>query len=172
MIKRLVIILILTLTCATFLPAQQKGMASYYSRKMHGRRMSDGSRYHNDSLTCAHARYPFGTMLKVTNLKNGKTVVVRVADRCGTRRIIDLSYAAAKQLGILQAGVAMVRVEKYNAKHGVPYKEDSEIDVPELDFEVTEKGDKLVPDWQKGKTSTQKKATTRRKSTAKRKTRR
>lgn len=162
----------MTLTGCTLLPAQEKGMASYYSRKMHGRRMSDGSRYHNDSLTCAHARYPFGTMLKVTNLKNGKTVVVRVADRCGTRRIIDLSYSAAKQLGILRAGVAMVRVEKYNAKRGVPYKQDSEVDVPELDFEVTEDGDKLVPEWQKSKAKTQKKTTSSRKKTTKRRTRR
>lgn len=73
--------------------------------------MSDGTRYHRDSLTCAHNRYPLGTMLKVTNIKNGKSVVVKVTDRCGTRRIIDLSYAAAKQLGMISAGLAMVRVE-------------------------------------------------------------
>ena len=76
--------------------------------------MSDGTKYNKDSLTCAHKRYPLGTMLKVTNIRNGKSVVVRVSDRCGSRRIIDLSYAAAKEIGIVSSGVGMVRVEKFN----------------------------------------------------------
>lgn len=127
-------------------------MASYYSNRLHGRRMSDGTKYHKDSLTCAHKRYPLGSMLKVTNLKNGKSVVVRVADRCRGRRIIDLSYAAAKEIGIIATGVAMVRVEKYHESMGVPYKPDDEIDIPELDFEVTEKEDNYTPKWNnKGK---------------------
>lgn len=100
--------------------------------------MSDGTRYHRDSLTCAHKRFALGSMLKVTNLKNGKSVVVKVTDRCSGRRIIDLSYAAAKEIGIIASGVAMVRVEKVKAKRGVPYKDDDEDDMPELDFEVTE----------------------------------
>lgn len=124
-------------------------MASYYSNRLHGRRMSDGTRYHKDSLTCAHRRYPLGSMLKVTNIKNGKSVVVRVADRCGSRRIIDLSYAAAKEIGIIAAGIAMVRVEKYNENKGVPYKQDDSIDIPELDLEVTGKSDDYTPEWSK-----------------------
>ena len=112
MINKVFLIILLTLTGCTFLPAQEKGMASYYSNRMHGRRMSDGTRYHKDSLTCAHKRYPLGTMLKVTNLKNNRSVIVKVTDRCGSRRIIDLSYAAAKQLGMITAGVTMVKVEK------------------------------------------------------------
>lgn len=111
--------------------------------------MSDGSRYHRDSLTCAHKRYPLGTMLKVTNIKNGKSVVVKVTDRCGTRRIIDLSYAAAKQLDMVASGLAMVRVEKYMAPLGVPFKPDDSVDLPELDFEITEKYDFSTPIWKK-----------------------
>lgn len=61
--------------------AQQRGKATYYSRKANGVRMSDGTRYHSDSLVCAHRKYPFGSLLKVTNPSNGKHVVVRVADR-------------------------------------------------------------------------------------------
>ena len=124
-------------------------MASYYADRLHGRRMSDGTRYHRDSLTCAHKRYPLGTMLKVTNIKNGKSVVVKVTDRCGTRRIIDLSYAAAKQLDMIRAGVAMVRVEKYTQPLGVPFKPSDEIDIPELDFEITRKPDFSTPIWKK-----------------------
>lgn len=124
-------------------------MASYYSNRLHGRRMSDGTRYHRDSLTCAHKRYPLGTMLKVTNLKNGKDVVVKVTDRCSGRRIIDLSYAAAKQIGLVAAGVAMVKVEKYTQEEDIPFKVDDMTDIPELDFEITEKNDDGTPIWMK-----------------------
>ena len=118
--------------------------------------MSDGTKYHRDSLTCAHKKYPLGTMLKVTNIKNGKSVVVKVTDRCGTRRIIDLSYAAAKQLDMISSGLAMVRVEKYIQPLGVPFKPlgvpfkpDDETDIPELDFEITAKPDFYTPIWKK-----------------------
>lgn len=82
MIQKVIIIILLSVTGCTLLPAQEKGVASYYANRLHGRRMSDGTRYHRDSLTCAHRRYPLGTMLKVTNIKNGKSVVVKVTDRC------------------------------------------------------------------------------------------
>ena len=135
------------LTGCTFLLAQEKGMASYYSNRLHGRRMSDGSRYHRDSLTCAHKRYPLGTMLKVTNLKNNQSVVVKVTDRCGSRRIIDLSYAAAKELRMISSGVAMVRVEKYEPPLGVPFRPSDSIDIPELDFEITAGDEDITPIW-------------------------
>ena len=122
-------------------------MASYYSNRMHGRRMSDGTRYHRDSLTCAHKRYPLGTMLKVTNIKNKKSVVVKVTDRCGARRIIDLSYAAAKQLDMIRAGITMVKVEKYEPPLGVPFKLNDNIDLPELDYEITERDNDITPIW-------------------------
>lgn len=129
--------------------AQEKGIASYYSNRLHGRRMSDGSKYHRDSLTCAHKRYPLGTLLKVTNLKNDKSIVVKVTDRCGSRRIIDLSYAAAKAIGIISAGIGTVRVEKYNEHDAVPYKRNDEIDIPEIDLEVSEKSEDYTPVWRK-----------------------
>lgn len=111
--------------------------------------MSDGTRYHKDSLTCAHKRYPLGSMLKVTNIKNGKSVIVKVTDRCGSRRIIDLSYAAAKEIDIIRTGVAMVKVEKYNDRKGVPYKDDEKNELPELDYEITNKDDDYTPEWVK-----------------------
>ena len=133
----------------SFLPAQEKGMATYYSKSMHGRRMSDGTRYNKDSLTCAHRRYPLGTMLKVTNIKNGKSVVVKVTDRCGSRIMIDLSYAAAKKIDMLAAGITMVKVEKYRPLMSVPFKPTDYTELPEFDFEVTEKGDDFTPIWMK-----------------------
>ncbi len=95
--------------------AQQKGRASYYSNRFHGRKTSSGQLYHKDSLTCAHKTYPFGTLLEVKNPKNGKTVVVEVTDRgpFSRNRIIDLSYAAAKQLGIINQGVALVELQEW-----------------------------------------------------------
>ena len=127
-------------------------MASYYSNRLHGRRMSDGTRYHRDSRICAHKKYELGTMLKVTNIKNGKSVVVRVADRCSGHRIIDLSYAAAKEIGIIRAGVAMVRVEKYEEEKGVPFRNEKKIELPELDYEITEKDDDFTPEWMRNGT--------------------
>ena len=104
--------LLLTTTTAAF--AQSAGKASYYGNSLHGRRTSDGSRYHKDSLTCAHRTLPFGTLLKVRNVNNGKEVVVKVNDRgpyC-RGRVVDLSMAAAKELGMVAAGVVAVQVEE------------------------------------------------------------
>lgn len=95
--------------------AQKVGNATYYSNRMHGRRTSNGMRYHKDSLTCAHKTLPFGTLVKVRNPRNGKEVVVKVTDRGPHRRnaIIDLSYAAAKEIGLLAAGIARVEVSPW-----------------------------------------------------------
>lgn len=138
MIARLALIIFFALTGHTLLLAQEKGMASYYSNRMHGRRMSDGTKYHKDSLTCAHKTYPLGSILKVTNIKTGKSVIVKVTDRCGGRRIIDLSYAAAKEIGMISVGVTMVRVERIHKNVSVPLKQEDN-DIPELDFEITQK---------------------------------
>lgn len=94
--------------------AQQVGDATYYSNRLHGRFTSDGSRYHRDSLTCAHKTFPLGTYLKVRNARNGQEVVVKVTDRGPYRRgaIVDLSYAAAKEIGMITAGVVPVEVER------------------------------------------------------------
>ena len=88
----------------------QRGKATFYSKKATGSRTANGERLHHDSLTCAHRTYPFGTMLRVYNPVNGKSVIVRVTDRGPfiRGRIIDLSWRAAKELDIISAGVAMV----------------------------------------------------------------
>ena len=91
----------------------QTGKASYYAKRWTGRKTANGERLHHDSLTCAHKKYPFGTLLRVTHLGNQRQVVVRVTDRGPyvRGRIIDLSWGAAKQLGMLAQGIARVTVE-------------------------------------------------------------
>lgn len=105
-----------TLVGISTLTAQDKsvGDATYYGQKFHGRRTSDGSIYHRDSLTCAHRTLPFGTLLKVRNMENGREVVVKVTDRGPFRRggIIDLSLAAAKEIDMVKAGVVKVEIEQ------------------------------------------------------------
>ena len=137
---------------STILRAQnvQKGMASYYSRSWTGRRTSNGERLHHDSLTCAHRKYPFGTRLKVTNPANGREVVVRVNDRgpFAHKRIIDLSWGAAKALGIIQQGIAMVVVERLPDDIVIPFKPDPiPVEVPELELE-THRINAVRPLWQ------------------------
>jgi rare lipoprotein A len=91
---------------------EQVGRASYYGKKFQGRRTASGERYDMRALTAAHPRLPFGTVVTVTNMKNGRSVKVRINDRGPfiKGRIIDLSYAAARKLGMLSKGVARVRV--------------------------------------------------------------
>lgn len=111
--------------------------ASYYSKRATGARSASGQRIHHDSLTCAHRYYPFGTMLKVTNLRNDKSVIVEVIDRgpFGRGRIIDLSWAAAKEIDMISQGVATVKVERLD--NPVPFKpEDNKL--PKIDFEMAE----------------------------------
>ncbi len=112
--------------------AQERGKATYYSHRLHGARMSDGSKYHRDSMTCAHKTYPLGTTLRVRNIKNDKEVYVKVTDRgpFGRSRIIDLSYAAAKKLDIIRMGVASVQVEK--VEPWVPFRDERSSTVPQL----------------------------------------
>lgn len=89
---------------------QQSGLASWYGgQRWHGKPTSSGGTYDQDALTAAHASLPMGTRVRVTLVDSGRDVVVTINDRPGTRRrIIDLSRAAARELGILERGVAMV----------------------------------------------------------------
>jgi rare lipoprotein A len=89
----------------------QEGLAVWYGPGFHGRRTASGEVYDMHALTAAHPTLPFGTRVRVTNLKNGRSVVVRINDRgpFGGRYIIDLSYAAARAIGALSA--TRVRVE-------------------------------------------------------------
>ena len=109
----------------TFAQKVQKGKASYYSKKWTGRKTANGDRLHHDSMTCAHKTHPFGTLLKVTNPDNGKVVIVRVNDRgpYSRGRIIDLSWGAARELGILAKGVAKVEIEKFTGHLSPPAPE-------------------------------------------------
>lgn len=134
----LVTSLLSVVICASVGAQVQHGKASFYSKRATGARTSSGERLHHDSLTCAHRTYPFGTLLRVTNERNGKSVVVRVTDRGphGRGRIIDLSHAAAHRIGIIAQGVAMVKVERVNTNHA-PFLPEPDT-APEIDFEITE----------------------------------
>ncbi len=90
----------------------ERGIASWYGKKFHGHRTSSGEPYNMYAMTAAHTRLPLPSYVQVTNLRNQRTVVVRVNDRgpFHANRIIDLSYAAAKKLGITAKGTAMVEV--------------------------------------------------------------
>jgi rare lipoprotein A len=94
-------------------PYRQRGIASWYGRKFHGQRTSSGERYDMYAMTAAHTILPIPSYARVTNLKNGRSVIVRVNDRgpFHSGRIIDLSYAAANKLGYVGAGSAQVEVE-------------------------------------------------------------
>ena len=113
MISRRYILIFALTTSLAVLGQVQTGKASYYSKRWTGRRTANGDLLHHDSLTCAHRTYPFGTLLQVTNPANGRVVVVRVNDRGPfvRGRIVDLSWGAARELGILAQGIARVRVE-------------------------------------------------------------
>jgi rare lipoprotein A len=91
----------------------QDGVASYYGESFAGRRTASGERFDPQAFTAAHRDLPFGTRIRVTNLDNGRTVVVRINDRgpYAGGRIVDVSWAAARELGMLRSGVARVRVE-------------------------------------------------------------
>lgn len=90
----------------------QRGIASWYGRKFHGRRTSNGEVYDMYTMSAAHKRLPIPTYVEVTNLENGRRVVVRVNDRgpFHENRIIDLSYAAASRIGMLGKGTALVEI--------------------------------------------------------------
>lgn len=93
------------------------GMASFYAKKFQGRFTASGQRYDHGSFTAAHGHLPFGTKLKVTNLRNKRSVVVTVNDRGAFHaygRIVDLSRAAAKELGMISRGTAKVKLEVLN----------------------------------------------------------
>lgn len=89
-----------------------EGQASYYGAKHQGQRTASGERFDQQQLTAAHRSLPFGTRVRVTNLNNDKSVIVRINDRgpYARSRIIDLSRQAAQQLDMLRSGVAPVRV--------------------------------------------------------------
>ena len=91
---------------------QERGQASWYGHPYHGRTTASGEVYDMNDLTAAHQSLPFGTRVEVTNLSNGRSVVVRINDRGPFKkgRIIDLSRAAARKIDMIEAGVVAVRL--------------------------------------------------------------
>jgi rare lipoprotein A len=89
-----------------------EGLASYYGPGLHGRPTASGERFNQHAMTAAHRKLPFGTCLRVVNMENGRTVDVRVNDRGPYKegRIVDVSLAAAKKLGLVDKGLARVRL--------------------------------------------------------------
>jgi len=94
------------------------GKATYYGQHWTGRLTASGERFHADSLTCAHKTLPFGTVLKVTDLKSGKTIEVKVNDRLPkwSGVLIDLTYGAAKEMNMIRKGVLTVSIEKVGTR--------------------------------------------------------
>ncbi len=97
------------------------GIASWYGPGFHGNRSASGERYNQNAMTAAHRSLPFGTKVQVTNLNNGRSVIVRINDRGPfvRGRVIDLSAAAARVLGVMQSGVAPVRLEVLGSQQQV-----------------------------------------------------
>lgn len=93
-------------------PVKTTGVASYYASKFNGRKTCSGQKFCNDSLTAAHKSLKIGTYVQVRNLKNDSIVVVRINDRLpqSSKRSIDLSQRAAKQLNFMRAGLAKVEI--------------------------------------------------------------
>lgn len=150
--------ILVTIACLAFTidgmaQSDHSGKASYYSNSLHGRKMSNGERYNRDSLTCAHRSLPFGTRLKVTNPNNGRTVVVRVTDRGPfvKGRVIDLSYAAARELHMLNSGVAYMRIETLKPEDNIPYTNEPEspLQTPDVQYGMAGVGYAFMPRWGK-----------------------
>ena len=120
-------------------PMVQEGTASWYGGKFHGRKTASGERFNTYDLTAAHRTLPMHSLVKVTNLSNGKSVVVRINDRGPYvgKRVIDLSYSAANQLGFVKRGVAKVRLERI--QKGKKPQIIEETPVNETDLIVVEK---------------------------------
>lgn len=116
---RNVIILLLAICCFASCSRKitENGKASYYADKFEGRKTASGETYRQGGMTAAHRTLPFGTKVTVINISNGRSVKVRVNDRgpFAEGRVIDLSKKAARRLGMLTTGVAVVEI-KYKKK--------------------------------------------------------
>lgn len=118
MTRKAALALALALCSTPLAPAKNSGsvkvgVASYYADKFHGRKTANGERFDQTELTAAHKTLPFGTKVKVTNLKTGRSVVVRINDRGPfvKGRNIDLSRRAAKKIKMVKSGIAPVALE-------------------------------------------------------------
>lgn len=98
----------------------ERGQASFYAHQHQGRRTASGERYQHHKLTAAHRKLPFGSQVKVTNLRNGKTTIVRINERGPfvKGRILDLSQSAFRKLAPLSAGTIPVKIERLDKNSG------------------------------------------------------
>ena len=103
-------------------PTTQRGVASWYGPGFHGQATASGETYDQYDMTAAHRTWPLGTRARVTNQENGRSCVVRINDRGPfvDDRILDLSYAAARQLGMVQGGTSTVTIEPLTSDGGPP----------------------------------------------------
>lgn len=110
-LKGLILSSIFLISCAT--KVTQTGKASFYANKFNGRQTASGEIFRNSKKIAAHRTLPFGTRVRVTNLKNGRSVKVRIADRGPfiQGRIIDLSRKAARKIGMIEEGVGNVNIK-------------------------------------------------------------
>jgi len=139
MIFRNTLAISLLFLSATVFAQIHKGKASYYADKFEGRLTASGVKYKHSKLTAAHRLLPFGTKVKVTNLANGKTVIVEINDRGPfvDGRIIDLSKSAAEKLDFVHAGIADVSIEVIDhgdGKGGGQVRPDHHNEVEEKEF--------------------------------------
>ncbi|GHA60912.1 hypothetical protein GCM10007389_11480 [Pontibacter akesuensis] len=109
------------------------GKASFYADRMHGQRTASGERYDKKLFTAAHATLPFNTKVRVTNLKNGKSVIVKINDRMARSRykVIDVSRAAAVELDMVRDG--MVEVQLKEVEETQPAQQEAPVTVSEAD---------------------------------------
>lgn len=106
-------IAVITISAFGFIQPALAGKASYYGDKFVGRSTASGEKYSHGKMTAAHRSYKFGTKVKVTNLKNGKSVIVRINDRgpFSKGRVIDLSKGAAQKINMIKSGVVPVSIQ-------------------------------------------------------------
>ncbi len=118
----------------------QEGLASFYANKFEGRTTASGEKYEHDKLTGSHLTLPFGTMVKVTNLENNKSVVVRINDRGPfiKDRIIDVSKSAAEVLDFIEAGLVNVKIEVVENAPEKTEKEEKEKSI-QIETKIPEK---------------------------------
>ena len=107
------LLIISGLACGFISSEIEKGTASYYANSFNGRRTACGETFSNDSLTAAHKSLPFGTIVKVTNIKNDSIILLRINDRMpqSNRRAIDVTLNTAKKLNFVREGLATVTIE-------------------------------------------------------------
>ncbi|MDX9797731.1 MAG: septal ring lytic transglycosylase RlpA family protein [Bacteroidales bacterium] len=116
MVKKLIIIFLLLIPHFSYNQQEKKvkvldKKATYYHNKFVNRKTSSGERFDQTKYTAAHKTIPLHTLVKVTNTNNGRSVIVKINDRCPKKGVIDLSLIAAKQLKMIKEGVAPVKVE-------------------------------------------------------------